>query len=287
MLLRDYFNGLFCPTKLLNREPKTKCGYRTSIKHLEEFLGRDANVEDLNDLIISQHLGRMIEKGASLGTVSKERTHLTAMANFAAKKRLLTEFVDIAPIRVPERIPECWTHDELARLIKACRTAGGCIAGIPSSSWFLSVHLAIFDTGERVGAMLRCKWSDLNGDNLHVRAEYRKGKIRDRLYPLSEDTVECINRIRHPDRDLIWPIDFSTSTLYDRYKKLLQQAGLPDNRMTKFHRMRKTVATYLQAAGINPQTQLDHSSSRTTAKYIDQRMLRQTAPRDVLDRLMD
>jgi hypothetical protein len=55
--------------------------------------------------------------------------------------------------------------------------------------------------------------------------------------------------------------------------KICKRAGLPQNRRSKFHRIRKTTASFYQAAGGSAQSLLDHSSPAVTRRYLDPRIV--------------
>jgi integrase len=53
-----------------------------------------------------------------------------------------------------------------------------------------------------------------------------------------------------------------------------------------FHRLRKSVSSHLEAAGINSTSAMGHSSREVTERsYIDRRIAKTVSPADVLFRL--
>jgi hypothetical protein len=79
--------------------------------------------------------------------------------------------------------------------------------------------------------------------------------------------------------DLVFPWPRCRSYLWRRLEIILERAGLPAGRKDKFHRIRKTTASYYQAAGGSAQWLLDHADPATTRKYLDPRIVRgQSAP---------
>jgi integrase len=66
---------------------------------------------------------------------------------------------------------------------------------------------------------------------------------------------------------------------------ICKAAGLPNDRWSKFHRIRKTHASYAAAAGLDAQRLLDHASPKTTRAYLDPRIVRQPSAPDVLPRV--
>ena len=159
----------------------------------------------------------------------------------------------------------------------------GEIAGVPAGRWWVALHLVLYSTGERVSAVLESRWNNLSGDRLLFPAESRKGGRKPLLATLSPEALEALERIRKPEREIIFPWSFGRTYLYKKYDRILRRAELDDSRRSKFHRIRRTHATQLKAAGGDPTVSLGHSSAETTARYLDPRFL----PSRVADLLPD
>lgn len=273
MKLLEFFDRVYCPLRLLNRSQRTKVLFRYSIRLFERTLGRPAELSDLNDLEVARHLERLVEERRSPAGVNKERRQLVALWNLAARKRLVEDFPSVATVREPERLPEAWSLDELWRLRISCNMEPGTIAGIPAGRWWCALHLVLYSTGERVSAVLESRWRDISGASIVFPAESRKGKRKPLLATLSPEAVEALERIRLPERNLVFPWTMSKTYLYNRYRKILLRAELDDSRRSKFHRLRRSHATHLKAAGGDPTQSLGHSSAATTVRYLDPRFL--------------
>lgn len=141
-----------------------------------------------------------------------------------------------------------------------------------------------WDSGERIGALLQAEWSHLSGEWLTLPAEIRKGGRQDRAYKLAADTLAILGSIRRPQRKLILPWPFHHTTLYNHYRRIRRRAGLPYDRRSGFHRIRRTVATFFEAAGGNATELLGHSDRRVTRGYLDPRLLKQPQAIDLLFR---
>ena len=77
-------------------------------------------------------------------------------------------------------------------------------------------------------------------------------------------------RMRAVGHDLLWPWPFSEANLYKSYNRVLRRASLDTGRKSKFHKMRRTTATYLQARGIDAGLVLGYSDPRVTRdSYLD------------------
>ena len=82
----------------------------------------------------------------------------------------------------------------------------------------------------------------------------------------------------------IFPWPFCPTHIYYHYKRILRRAGLPTDRDCHFHRIRKSVASWYEAAGGNVTELLDHSARRVTRAYLDPRIVTHQQAADVLFR---
>jgi integrase len=285
VLLTDFFEGYYLPLKLRSRSKNTIRLYRHSVRSFGKFLDRPAKFTDLTDDTVSAYLAWLVSRKLSPYTVNKERSQLLAIWNYAARKGHVVTFPDVQPERVPQRVPQAWTTDELSRLIESCRSQSGDVCGVPAADWWTALHLVIWDTAERIGAVLQLTWRGYQQPWLLIPAETRKGRREDKLLKLGQDTQAAIERIRTPRRKLLFPWDRCPTSLYYHYGQLLRRAGLPDDGRCKFHRMRRSVASYYESNGGNATELLGHTSRRTTRAYLDPRIVKTVQPCDVLERL--
>jgi integrase len=243
-----------------------------------------------DDLAVSRHLTRLSKFERSPFSIAKERSQLLAIGNLAKKRGLLDcVFEVVAPV-LPKKVPRAWLPEEVGRLMEAIDCLDGNMPrprdqrtrGIPKRHWWKALHFVMWDTGERISALMavRFEWVSIDGW-LHIPAQVRKGKRGDMLFRLSPETLEAIEIIRNPQRDLIFPWHQAPNHIYYHYSRILERAGLEDDQ-GKFHRMRKTVASLYKAAGHDPQRLLDHADARTTSKYLDPRIVPQVQPCDVI-----
>lgn len=282
--IRDFFENKYRPRRLRGRSRNTLRLYRHSITAFSRWLGHEAELSDLNDDAVCQYLQALREQELSPYTVAKERSQLLAIWNCAARLKIVDRFPDVMPEKKPERIPLAWTIDEMTVLLGTCRQLSGMIGNVPAKLWWAALHLTIWDTAERIGALIACRREDLQPDGwLLVRAEYRKGNRSDKVYKLHDETMAALLGMRGHQALFPWP--YSTTYLWTRYKAVLERAGLPTDRRSKFHRMRKSTASHYAAAGGNAQILLDHQDSRTTRRYLDPRIVSTASPAEMLPRI--
>ena len=281
MLLLDFFESIYTPSRLRGKSPNTIRLYRLCIRQFGRTMQRTPTLDDLTEANVLRHLAR--RSGVSAATRNKELTELLAMWRLASQKGLLSTWPDIRPEHEPERDPIAWMPDEINRLLAAIHRQQGEIAGVPAWLWWSGVVRTILDTGERVSAVLAAEFSWVQGEWLRVPAEARKGKTRDRAYRLSPSTIAGIAAIReHSTQRLIFPWPLNRNYLWQRYREIVADAGLPTGRKYQFHALRKTVGSAVYAAGLDPQDTLDHSDRRTTQRYIDPRFTKEKQTCDIL-----
>lgn len=261
---------LYCSHRLRGHKSGNERQYWINIAHLQKFLGREPLLTDLDDELISTFLHWILETGRKPATANKARNHILALWRFAARKRYAETFPDVPRLTEPARVPKAWSESELAKLFAALEQEPGKIAGIPSNRWWVALHHVLWWSAERIGAVMRLKWSDVDLESgwLIVPAEVRKFQTSDKATQLPEVAADALRAIRAPEHELLFPWPYDHTTLYNRYGKILQRAGLPHDRKSKFHRMRKSAASHFEAAGGNATELLGHTSRRVTLAYL-------------------
>jgi site-specific recombinase XerD len=282
MRLSDLFETMYRPIRLPFAAPNTLRLYRHSVVAYSRHLRRDATLEDLDDVAVGTYLSSLAGGGLSPYTVAKERSQLLAIWNFAARRRLVDRWPEVAAPTLPQRIPVAWTIGELRQLLDACRKERGEYCGVPAGPWWTALHHVAWDTGERISALLALTWANLRGEWLRIAAETRKGKRADKMFRLAAVTVVGLDLIRRPRRDLIFPWPHNGTYLWHVYGLILSAAHLPRDQKHKFHCLRRSVASHLKAAGGDPTSALGHADPRTTLKYLDPRIVSPGQPCDLL-----
>jgi integrase len=283
--LRWFFRNHYLPLKLRSRAKNTKRLYEFTIRNYCAFLGREAMLSDLNDDQVGRLIGWMIQRGRSPFTANKERSQLLAIWNFAARKRFVEQFPDVEAEKAPSRIPKAWLASDLTKLWRALEAVEGQIAGIRAADWWVALHLVLWFSFERIGAVMALRWSDVDLETgwLTMRAETRKGGREDKSCRLHPVAIEALKQIREPERELIFPWPCSTTYLYPCYERILKAAGLPTDCKSKFHRMRKSAASHYDRLRRGAATEiLGHSDPKTTRAYLDPRLTAVEQPCDVL-----
>jgi integrase len=286
MLLIDILTDLYTPLRSLSE--KSAYNYRCTITALRDFLGHEPTLDDLDELTVARFLTHRAKQRA-VATAAKDRAQLRALHEWSVRRKLCEHWPQYPPIRVPERVPQAWFSTEMQRLLDAAGEEQTTIGGIPGRLWWRALLMTAYDTAERCTALVSLKWHDIQGRHVLFQAETRKGGRRDVIREIGEDTLaalEAIRGTRGPD-DLVFPWPRTRSYLWGRLTIILRRAGLPHGRRDKFHRIRRTTASYYAAAGGSAQTLLDHADPATTRKYLDPRIVKGVSASTVIPRLTE
>lgn len=272
MLLSVAFQTIYQPRNLRSCSLKTLRLWRISLRHFDKFLGRQALIDDLTDDNLSQ-FAIYRRESVCPATINKDLASLLALWRYLHRRQLIDRYPDVALEPEPVRVPIALTEDEINRLMRSARRARGWVGDVLSSVWFPAIILVAFDTGERIGGLLGLRWDDVDlaGRWLIFRAENRKGGRADKPSRIAEDTAQTLAQLpRVSKRVFDWK--GSPCCLWKRYGTILRRAGLPDDRLHKFHCIRRSTASHLEAAGGNATAALGHASRRNTLRYLDPRI---------------
>lgn len=284
MLLQHLFDNYYRPLRLRGRSDNTCRLYLCTIRAFGRWLGYLPTIDDLTDLTLARYLD---ERAATRSpyTAEKERTQLVSLWRFAADRGIVTTRPEVPAAPLPERVPRAWSVDELSAIMRAAAATRGKVGSVPAGHWYTALVAVLWETAERIGAILECCAEDFQPPHIYVRAEYRKGGKRDRIYRLSESTCEMLTRACGKQKLFEWPQ--SRTLLWAKYADIVARAGLGRGRHLSFHALRRSAASHFAAAGGDPVKLLDHSSPRITQRwYLDRRLTdRGPAPCDLLPRI--
>jgi integrase len=270
MTLQQILIDLYAPMTGICDRTITLYGY--TLRSWGEQLGRPPETTDLEELAVARFLAHRV-RSMSAATAAKDKAQLTALWGFCSRRKLCDTWPQTPRIIVPERIPEAWLADEFQRLIDSSRQEPLSYCGFPGSLVFPAMLLTAYSTGERIGAIMSLRCRDVRGCAVIFRAEDRKGRRRDIFRDISVACADALLAIRRGPEDTAIPWDKHPTYVYNRLKIILKRAGLPHGRQDKFHRVRKTTASYYEAAGGSAQRLLDHSSPAVTRRYLDPRIV--------------
>lgn len=279
MHLHEAFTALYQPQQLRSASPATLKLWRVALRHFDRFLQRRARVPDLTNETLAAFAAWRLQK-VQPATVNRDLASLLALWRWLHRRGRIDRWPDVQLEHEPRRAPQAWTREEFERLFSAAQQAPGNVGAAPASVYWPALLLVLFDSGERIGATLSLRWSDLDlaGRWVIFRAESRKGRDQDSCVRLASDTCDWLGRLPRSQPPFAWP--HSRVSIWPRYAELLAAAGLPTDRRSKFHRIRRTTASHAEAAGGNATELLRHASRRNTLAYLDPRILE---PRQAID----
>ena len=283
----DYLVGWIADVR--NLRPSTLHGYRVAVElHLVPEIGA-IRLSDLSPLDVERALSRLADRMSpkhlrNVHAVLRRALNHAVRAGLVPRNVAGSDYVD-AP-RVPDREPEAFSSEEVARLLAA---AAGDVAETP-----IRVSLG---TGVRQGELLGLAWEDLDldGGRLHVRRAlvYRDGRyLREelktghrsrRVLPLAPELVAALRahegRVREAGLVPIatGPVFVSRSGgplngswLTHRLYSLEERAGV---RRLPWKNLRTTFSSRLFDAGVPDRTIADWMGHRRTSTthghYID------------------
>ena len=267
--------------------------YGHTLDRFRDHLGHEPTLDDIDDLVVAgflrwravtPHRGRM----PSAASVAKDKCQITAIANWAAKKRLersdgrAVEFLSLPRSRKIRHAPQAYTVEEVSRLIQRAGRRQGDIGGQPAAWFWQTLIRAAWETAERIGALLALKWADVDVDAkcLLFRAETRKGRSEDLQRGISDALAEQLRSHAREPGERVWNWDREHTSLWPSMRILCKQAGV---RGTGFHKLRKASASYVALAGGDATEHLGHASPDITRQhYLDPRI---TAPKRAVDYL--
>lgn len=285
--LRDLYARAYCVRKLRGpRHDNTRRLYENSLGNFAAFLGHSPAFDDLTDDVLAGFIAWFLDRGRSPHTANKCAGQIMALWRFAARKGIVSTWPDVDLEECPHRDPLAWLQHELSALFLAILTTPGNVGSIRAPIWWTALHMVAWDSGERISALLGLRWKDIDLSDGWVRfpAEVRKGKKRDRTHRLHPKTIDALRPMLRGPESIVFAWPLSVPALYDHYQRILKRAGLPSDRTCKFHRMRRSTASWYEAAGGNATELLDHSGRKVTQRYLDPRVVKAKHAADVLFR---
>lgn len=273
MTVRELLISRYAPLHQLT--PRSVTLYQGTIDAWSRFLGREPELSDFDDLEVSRFLqaragtkkksGRLI----SANTVAKDKAQLSALWSFAAKKRLVDQFPSLPRTKLVHHAPKAATVDALERMMAAAATGKKRMYGTLPVVWFWRTLIrTAFETGERRGALVALRWSevDLDARQITFLAETRKGRSRDIVRAISPGLSDELRLHRGAPGALVWHYPGKPHSLYAAWDLIRRRAGV---QVRGLHSVRKASASYLAAAGGNATEHLGHANPRVTAVYLD------------------
>ncbi len=275
MTLSEYYKQVYRPMRLIGRSARTFQAYDTALTLWMQWpenvpLGR----------IDSRTIARFSQwllPGRSPASVNSYLRCIMAFLRFAADEDDIGKPPKFRKLKEMKRVPLALTTEEFLAVLSVARKQKKPVCGIPACDWWASLLCVDWETGLRITALLSIATRDvlLDQGGFYCQAETQKDREA-AWYPLSPDTMELVKKIYDPTRKLLWPLDIKANGLGRRFRRFLERSGIyaPKGACMAFHRIRKSTASYIKAAGGDAQRKLCHSSPSITEHYLDPRIVR-------------
>ncbi len=213
--------------------------------------------------------------GVKPKTLNEYLAHIRTFLNWLEER----EMIGLNPLRsvkklkvVREELQRAFTLEELERLVETVPPYRACLYTIAAYTGLRRTELASLEWGRVV----------LDHDKRRINLSAAKTKNRKGGFlPIHPTAVEAFDHLREvapQDNNLVF---FQGVTRMERFKKDLDDAGIPQidsiGRKLEFHSLRRTLATFLNCAGVPPRVAMElmrHSDMKLTLRdYTDQSQL--------------
>ncbi len=286
MNLLQFFAGYVLPLCLVPRStsPATLKEYAGALKHWAFYTG-DPPVNEITALKCANFLGalsdRVNRRGEKISpnTVRKICIHLQfifdRLGPRTPKNRMGAGLLGDSPwLDKPRRRNKPPTDsfglEEISEWIKAAKNATvPQIDGLSPVTWWKALILFTYNTGLRIGSVMRLRWPMLSGNVLTIPGDCYKGGDCHQ-FTLSGAGVEAISPLKKFQEiyPAIFPWPHGFHYLQTIRREMLKASNIPEAHRYGFHALRKSMATEL--AKINPyiaQAALGHMSLLTTMNH--------------------
>ena len=257
--------------------PRTVSTIHQRLTIFEKMLGRPATLADLSDTIMNLWTSKMFEAG--LGPVTVRGYRGMALALWRAAYEL--HFMETRPgrirkIRVRPSAPQCWTADQLVKVVQAFGGLRGELVSEPKvrrATFWTAFVLVGYYSALRFGDLLSVRWDQIQ-DGLIVLPMSKTGDII--ACALPPDAMEVLNKLRGGDRTLVFGQLMNGKNSREFFRHVLRANGLPGS----IKWLRRTSATLLER--MHPGAAKAHLGHRTHGlaykHYVDPRLLQENKP---------
>ncbi len=195
---------------------------RAHARCLIEWAG-DIPIAKLNSDLVNEWIEALMETDLSAATVRTYRNNFCAVWRDAYMGKFNNEPpLRVKKIKLPKQIIQCFTHEEISKLLAVARSRGGYLAnGVKRSEFWEALILSAYATGLRKGDLIRVMRSQIGSDG---RATVVQGKTG---YPavvrFPAEVMAIIDRMRSEcGRALPWP--YRPDALTVRFRLIVRDA---------------------------------------------------------------
>ncbi len=252
----DYIKKLTMELKLKGFSPQTLKAYTLHTSKFLEFVKKDPS--SLEEIDVKEYLSELMgDKKLAATSVALKKASIT----FFFKNVLNKQLSSITTPKIPKRLPEVLTKDEVRLLIDSASTL--------RSKLLMEL---LYSSGLRVSELVHMKFNDLDLKNKTGWVRSGKGS-KDRMFILSETVVKTIEQyLKHFSiKEYLFPGKNNTLTTRN-VQKIIKITAKKANIQKKVtpHTLRHSFATHLLDTGTDIriiQELLGHSQLSTTQIY--------------------
>ena len=242
--------------------------YDSYMSHIEIFLKHCSSrpIEELNEMDVRKFLGHLIvEKKLSPSTVNSYSAAIRFF--FAVTLNRTMNYLQIPRIKVPKKLPDILTRDEVSELIGKCYNIK-----------HKALLLVAYGSGLRVSEIASLKTKDIDSNSMRVFVRGGKGK-KDRYTILSENTLLALReywrkyRPKSPEGYLFPGIKnighLTAAAIEDAIDTALNRTNI--GKKVTPHTLRHCFSTHLLEDGYSLfqiKEMLGHSSLSSTTVYL-------------------
>lgn len=275
MELSEYIRTVYVRQRLSMR-PRSAEQLYIAVSSFSLWLGRNALLSDLDEGLLVDYLRCYSRRHADATTNSKRRILLQIWRDAYRRKFTPRPAPEIPRLQERLPMPSAWTIAEVSRVLKSAKQETGKIDGVPAGLWWLSLCLALLDTGARSGAMLLTRQRDVRLEEpcgIMLCSEFSKVK-RSEWRPIHPQTVSIIKLIWHPQREMLWPVPFRRGWVIQRFRKICMRADVPHGKGNGglLYKLRRTSGTLVESNGGDGSKQLGNGRDVFTRYYLDARL---------------
>lgn len=251
-------------------EPGTHEWLKTVVRRYAKHIGRSPTVDDLNDDAVNGWLTALIAEGLSRITVKGYRGGIVMLWRFAAELKLRPKPEMLRTIKAPKPIPCAWTTSQVNLLFAQAQAMQGYYrSGVHRGRYWSAFVLVLWESALRIGDLLQLQWEEIGESGMVVKQQRKTSWPT--AFRLSAETLTALERIRQPERRLVFGGIVSRDWAFETFKKLATSAGLKGG--TK--KVRKSAATAVERIQPGAATALLGHKTPTMARdyYLDPRLL--------------
>jgi len=226
--------------------PATIYHYKLVVRKFSQRLGREAMLTDFNSQTLNKHLVAREKQPSPLNpgkpisphTLQSRRMALLCLWRAANDSELIDTYPRrIRKIKARREIPDAWTREEVARIIRAADKLIGFLKnGISCPKFWRAPLLTCYDTGFRRGDLLRLRPENIGNDGRVTITMQKTGFPLVR--PLYDDAIQAIRDIGGFDREIIFDRPYRVEQLSKSFQLVLHVTGLPVGYREGFQKLR-------------------------------------------------